>query len=76
MDNNSNPKTNNKMIFSKNIVINSNEAISWGAAAANVNFVSHYPGSPVNLVETHLKKINNRFNKNIEFNNSLFSIFL
>jgi len=71
MDNNSNPKTNNKMIFSKNIVINSNEAISWGAAAANVNFVSHYPGSPVNLVEPHLKKINNRFDKKIEFNNSL-----
>lgn len=71
MDNSSNSKTNNKMIFSKNIVINSNEAISWAAAAANVNFVSHYPGSPVNLIEPHLKKLNNRFDRKIEFNDSL-----
>ncbi len=53
------------------IIVNANEAIAWGALSAGVDFMSHYPGSPVNLVERYLKKLNKRFNRNVQFNDSL-----
>ena len=59
------------MSFKATININCNEAIAWAATSAGVDFMSHYPGSPVNMVEKHLKNLNGRFNKNIQFNDSL-----
>ena len=53
------------------IIVNANEAIAWGALSAGVDFMSHYPGSPVNLVERYLKKLNKQFNRNVQFNDSL-----
>ena len=51
--------------------MNCNEAIAWAALKAGVDFFSHYPGSPVNLVEPELKKLDKRFNTQIAFNDSL-----
>lgn len=59
------------MKFESKININCNEAIAWGAIASGVDFVAHYPGSPVNFVETHIKKLNDRFKANVKFNDSL-----
>lgn len=59
------------MKFESKINVNCNEAIAWGAMASGVDFVSHYPGSPVNFVETHLKKLNDRFSGEVKFNDSL-----
>lgn len=59
------------MIKEKKILLNCNEAIAWAALKAGVDFFSHYPGSPVNLVEPELKKLDKRFNSQIAFNDSL-----
>jgi indolepyruvate ferredoxin oxidoreductase alpha subunit len=59
------------MTYSKNSIINANEAIAWAALSAEVNYVAHYPGSPVNNVEKFLKKLNARFDKKIVFNDSI-----
>jgi len=58
-------------MFKSEININCNEAIAWGAIASGVDLVAHYPGSPVNLVETHIKKLNDRFHRDVKFNDSL-----
>ena len=42
-------------------LVNANQAIAWGALSAGVNFMSHYPGSPVNFVEPSLKALDARF---------------
>lgn len=52
-------------------LVNANQAISWGAMSAGVNFMSHYPGSPVNFIEPSLKSLDARFNTSIKFNDSL-----
>lgn len=59
------------MMKEKKILLNCNEAIAWAALKAGVDFFSHYPGSPVNLVEPELKKLNRRFDSQIAFNDSL-----
>lgn len=64
-------KTVNKMKIVKDILIDCNEAIAYGSMAAGVDFVSHYPGSPVNFIEKHLKKLDHLFNSKIAFNDSL-----
>jgi indolepyruvate ferredoxin oxidoreductase, alpha subunit len=38
-------------------LINGNQAVAWGAAAAGVELIAHYPGSPVNYVDRELKAI-------------------
>ncbi len=53
------------------VMARGNDAIAWGAVEARVDFFSHYPGSPVNLVEPLLKKINREHNLGITFNDSL-----
>mgnify|MGYP000325724354 CR=1 FL=1 len=59
------------MTFKSTLHINSNEAIAWAAISAQTKMVAHYPGSPVNQVEQHIKKIKNRFNTDVKFNDSL-----
>ena len=59
------------MSFNTTLNINCNEAIAWAAVSSDIDFLAHYPGSPVNMIEPHLKKLNDRFNKKIEFNHSL-----
>lgn len=59
------------MSFKGKLILNCNEAIAWAALASNVNLVAHYPGSPVNQIETHIKKLNDRFKQDIKFNDSL-----
>ena len=59
------------MIRENKLLLNCNEAIAWAALKAGVDFFSHYPGSPVNLVEPELKKLDKRFNTQIAFNDSL-----
>jgi len=58
-------------MFEAKINMNCNEAIAWGAMASGVDLVAHYPGSPVNLIELNVKKLNDRFHGNVQFNNSL-----
>ena len=58
-------------MFEAKINMNCNEAIAWGAMASGVDLVAHYPGSPVNLVELNVKKLNDRFHGNVQFNNFL-----
>ena len=58
-------------MFESKININCNEEIAWGAMASGVDLVAHYPGSPVNLVETHIKKLNDRFQGEVKFNDAL-----
>ena len=53
------------------LLMEGNLAIAWGAVAAGVNYCSHYPGSPVGRVETHLKQIKKDYGYPIEFNDSL-----
>ena len=55
----------------KKLLARGNDALAWAAVEAKVNFFSHYPGSPVNLVEPLLKKINREYNLEITFNDSL-----
>ncbi len=52
-------------------VANGNEAVAWAAAAAGVRYFSHYPGSPVNLVEPTLKRISKDRGAAIVFNDAL-----
>ncbi len=39
------------------LLVSGNEAVAYAAIDAGVKFFSHYPGSPVNTVETALKKL-------------------
>ncbi len=57
--------------FESEIIMDCNEAIAWAAVSAGVDFVAHYPGSPVNFAEKHIKKLNDRFDCEIKFNDSL-----
>ncbi len=50
--------------------MNANEAVAYAAMQAHVAFFSHYPGSPVNLVEPALKTLNQEKNLGIIFNDS------
>jgi indolepyruvate ferredoxin oxidoreductase alpha subunit len=59
------------MTFKGKLILNCNEAIAWAALASDVNLVAHYPGSPVNQIETYIKKLNDRFKQQIKFNDSL-----
>lgn len=52
-------------------LLNANEAVAWAALAADVDYFSHYPGSPVNMVEPALKKAAASLNANIVFNDAL-----
>lgn len=61
----------NSLKLRKTLLARGNEALAWAAAEAKVDFFSHYPGSPVNLVEPILKKINQEHNLGITFNDSL-----
>lgn len=52
-------------------IANGNEAIGYAALHAGVDFFAHYPGSPVNGVEPHLKHLNLQHNRGIVFNDAL-----
>lgn len=52
-------------------IANGNEAIGYAALHAGVDFFAHYPGSPVNGVEPHLKHLNSQHNRGIVFNDAL-----
>ena len=53
------------------VLVNGNQAVAWGALVANVDFVSHYPGSPVNFVERDLRFLSAKYNPLIKFNDAL-----
>src|SRR6476660_9592054 len=53
------------------VLVNGNDALAWAALLAGVNYVAHYPGSPVNLVEPALKKLSKKFEAGIHFNDAL-----
>lgn len=52
-------------------IANGNEAIGYAALHAEVDFFAHYPGSPVNGIEPHLKHLNQLHKKSIIFNDAL-----
>lgn len=52
-------------------LINGNQAVAWGALAAGVDFLAHYPGSPVNFVERELKAIAARQGIELKVNDSV-----
>lgn len=52
-------------------IANGNEAIGYAALHAEVDFFAHYPGSPVNGIEPHLKHLNQLHKKSIVFNDAL-----
>jgi indolepyruvate ferredoxin oxidoreductase alpha subunit len=58
-------------MFEKQLHINSTEAIAWAALSSKTDLVAHYPGSPVNLIEKEVKKLNARFDHRIVVNDSV-----
>jgi indolepyruvate ferredoxin oxidoreductase, alpha subunit len=58
-------------IFESELILDCNEAIAWAAISAGVDLVAHYPGSPVNFAEKHIKKLNDRFKRGVKFNDAL-----
>jgi len=52
-------------------IANGNEAIGYAALHSDIDFFAHYPGSPVNGVEPHLKHLNQLHQKKIIFNDAL-----
>lgn len=52
-------------------MVNGNEAIAYAALHAQVDYFSHYPGSPVNGIEPKLKELNALNNVGIQFNDAL-----
>jgi indolepyruvate ferredoxin oxidoreductase, alpha subunit len=55
----------------RRLLARGNEAVAWAAVEAQVDFFSHYPGSPVNQVEPLLKKIDRDHGLGITFNDAL-----
>ncbi len=55
----------------KKVLANGNEAVAWAALTARVDYFTHYPGSPVNLVEPALKNLSSKHNIDITFNDAL-----
>jgi indolepyruvate ferredoxin oxidoreductase, alpha subunit len=53
------------------VLMEGNNAIAWGAVAAGVDYLAHYPGSPVNRVDACLRKISEQHDYNVFINNSL-----
>jgi indolepyruvate ferredoxin oxidoreductase, alpha subunit len=54
-----------------NRLIDGNQAVAWGAIAAGVDFLAHYPGSPVNRVDRELKSIAARHGIEVKINDSV-----
>jgi indolepyruvate ferredoxin oxidoreductase alpha subunit len=48
-----------------------NRAIAQAAIEARVGYFSHYPGSPVNRVDVHLRDLSRNLNSPVIFNDSL-----
>ena len=53
------------------VATDGNLAIAQAAIESGVSYFSHYPGSPVNHVETHLQTLSCEFEAGIIFNNAL-----
>jgi len=51
--------------------VNGNEAVALAALSMDLDYFSHYPGSPVNFVEPAIRKFAVQFGKEIIFNNAL-----
>ena len=51
--------------------VNGNEAVAWAALEAGVDYFSHYPGSPVNLIEPALRRLAADRGDHIHFNDAL-----
>ena len=58
----------NDFEYSAPAIANGNQTIAWAAQDAGVQYVSHYPGSPVNLVVPELEKT---ASDDIQFNHAL-----
>ena len=54
-----------------NIAADGNLAIAQAAVEAGVGYFAHYPGSPVNRVDAHLRKLAERFDTGCVFNDAL-----
>jgi indolepyruvate ferredoxin oxidoreductase alpha subunit len=54
-----------------NIATDGNLAIAQAAIESGVSYFSHYPGSPVNHVDTHLRKLSAEHDAGIIFNDAL-----
>jgi indolepyruvate ferredoxin oxidoreductase, alpha subunit len=52
-------------------LINGNQAVAWGAISAGVDYLAHYPGSPVNFVDRELKAIAAREAIDVTINDSV-----
>ncbi len=52
-------------------LVSGNEAIAWGALVSGVEYFSHYPGSPVNLVEPSLLDLTVAFGAQVIINDAL-----
>ena len=55
----------------KQILTDGNEAVAWAALASKIDYFSHYPGSPVNLIEPALRKLTKKYNYDIRINDAL-----
>ena len=51
--------------------IDGNEALAWGAALGQIDYFTHYPGSPVNRVANDLEEIDQEHELGIKFNHAL-----
>ncbi len=59
------------MELSNFTLANGNQAIARAAIASGVDLFSHYPGSPVNGIEPSLKELNQTYDSQIVFNDSI-----
>ena len=53
------------------ILANGNEAVAWAALVSKIDYFSHYPGSPVNLIEPALQRLTKKYKNNIYINDAL-----
>jgi indolepyruvate ferredoxin oxidoreductase alpha subunit len=54
-----------------NFATDGNRAIAQAAIESGIGYFSHYPGSPVNQVDVHLRELSARHSSNIIFNDAL-----
>ena len=52
-------------------LVNGNQAVAFAALVAGVDYFSHYPGSPVNLIEPTIKKLAKAHDCDIYVNDAL-----
>jgi indolepyruvate ferredoxin oxidoreductase, alpha subunit len=57
--------------MTETLQVNGNEAVALAALSMDLDYFSHYPGSPVNFVEPAIRRYAQHFEKKVIFNDAL-----